>query len=55
MRPSRTHLKPSKLFGVAEGSLDFAHDEREHLKTCEACRNVLAVFRTYVTEEENTA
>ena len=41
------HIEPSRLFGAAEGRVEFNENEREHLKNCEECSRVFAAFQTY--------
>jgi len=35
------HIEPSRLFGAAEGRVEFNENEREHLKNCEECSRVV--------------
>jgi hypothetical protein len=44
------HIETSRLFTFAEGSLELEEKEREHLKRCEDCQQVLSVFKAYVVE-----
>ncbi len=49
-----THIRPSRLFDAVEGHIEFNDNERGHLKKCEECRRIMALFQTYIVEDSAT-
>lgn len=45
------HIKPSLLFGAAQGRADLGQTERDHLTNCKNCRSALLVFKDYIGDE----
>jgi hypothetical protein len=52
---SMRHIESSQLLGFAEGRVDLNEQQWEHLNKCEDCRQVLALFETYVTDSTDRA
>jgi hypothetical protein len=50
-RLARGHIDPSLLFSVAEECVELDRNERDHLTKCEDCKEILAVFTAYLTDE----
>ncbi len=51
MQPGVRHIEPWKLFDAVEGRIEFNDNEREHLKACEECSRVFAVFERRFAED----
>jgi hypothetical protein len=45
------HIEPSKLFDAVEGRIELNDNEREHLKDCEECSGVFALFERHFAED----
>ena len=38
------HLRPIRLFDISQGKVEASESESQHLRECEECQNVIAVF-----------
>jgi len=50
IRVNGRHIRPSRLFAVAEGLTDSPLTDRAHIATCDDCRQVLEVFKKYLID-----
>ncbi len=50
-RPGIKHIEPSRLFSVLEVGIKLTRNEQTHLAICDDCREVFAVFETYIAED----